>query len=78
LFNPEIGVIADLVATASESSVDEEGNDRIAAREIEVVFGHPVDPYSRLDVTDGLSAKSHDTRTLPACAPRAGLSILVP
>jgi hypothetical protein len=50
-FNPEIGVLADIVATASESSEDAEGNDKISAREVELVFGHPIDPYSRLDVT---------------------------
>jgi hypothetical protein len=50
-FNPEIGVIADVVAQASESSEDGEGNDKLSAREVEVIFGHAIDPYSRLDVT---------------------------
>lgn len=50
-FNPEIGVIADIVAQSSESPEDGEGSDTITAREVEVVFGHPIDPYSRLDVT---------------------------
>jgi hypothetical protein len=50
-FNPEIGVLADVVAQASESSADGEGNDKVSAREVELVFGHPIDPYSRLDVT---------------------------
>ncbi|MBI2884626.1 MAG: hypothetical protein HYY15_00440 [Candidatus Omnitrophica bacterium] len=50
--NPEIGVLADIVAQTSESSqVDAEGNDKISAREVELIFGHPIDPYSRLDVT---------------------------
>ena len=50
-FNPEIGVLADIVGQLSESSADGEGNDKISAREVELVFGHPIDPYSRLDVT---------------------------
>ncbi len=49
--NPEIGVVGDIVGQLSESSADGEGNDTITAREVEVVFGHPIDPYSRLDVT---------------------------
>jgi hypothetical protein len=50
-FNPEIGVLADIVGQLSESSADGEGNDKISAREVELVFGHPIDPYSRLDIT---------------------------
>ncbi len=50
-FNPEIGVLADIVGQFSESREDGEGNDKLSAREVELVFGHPVDPYSRLDVT---------------------------
>ena len=49
--NPEIGVVADVVGQLSESSADGEGNDKFSAREVELVFGHPIDPYSRLDVT---------------------------
>ncbi len=50
-FNPEIGVLADVVGQFSESSADGEGNDKLSAREVELVLGHPIDPYSRLDVT---------------------------
>lgn len=50
-FNPEIGVLADMVAQSSEASTDGEGNDKISVRELELIFGHPIDPYSRLDVT---------------------------
>ena len=50
-FNPEIGVLADIVGQMSESAEDGEGNDKLSAREVEIVFGHPIDPYSRLDVT---------------------------
>ena len=38
-FNPEIGVVGDVVATSSESKEDAEGNDRIAVRELELVLG---------------------------------------
>jgi hypothetical protein len=54
-FNPEIGLLADVVAQLSESEADAEGNDRLSVRETELVFGHPIDPYSRLDVTVALS-----------------------
>jgi len=54
-FNPEIGALADVVGRLSESSADGEGNDTVSARELELVFGHPIDPYSRLDVTTSFS-----------------------
>ncbi|MDO8748682.1 MAG: hypothetical protein Q7J72_06195 [Candidatus Omnitrophota bacterium] len=54
-FNPEIGVVGDIVATSSESRGDSEGNDRIALRELELVLGHYVDPYSRFDATISFS-----------------------
>jgi hypothetical protein len=50
-FNPEIGVLTDIVGQVSESGAEGEGNDKISAREVELVFGHPIDPYSRLDIT---------------------------
>lgn len=53
--NPEIGVVGDIVATSSESAEDTEGNDRAAVRELELVFGHYVDPYSRFDATISFS-----------------------
>ncbi|MBI4598195.1 MAG: hypothetical protein HY737_07350 [Candidatus Omnitrophica bacterium] len=48
--NPEIGVVADIAGQLSESSADGEGNDKLSVREIELIFGHPIDPYSRFDV----------------------------
>jgi hypothetical protein len=54
-FNPEIGVVADIVASFSESKEDFEGNDKISVREVELVFGHDIDPYSRFDSTFTLS-----------------------
>lgn len=50
-FNPEIGVLADVVGELSESSAEGEGNDKLSVRELELIFGHPIDPYARLDTT---------------------------
>ena len=52
---PEIGVVGEIVATASENKSDTEGNNRISAREIELVLGNYVDPYSRYDATISFS-----------------------
>ena len=65
-FNPEIGVLADIVGQLSESSADGEGNDTLSAREMELVFGHPIDPYSRLDVTATFS--DFEAASLAVCA----------
>jgi len=48
-FLPDIGVVTDIVASSTESTEDEEGNDRLSVREIEFIFGHDIDPYARLD-----------------------------
>jgi len=50
-FNPEIGVVADMLGQRSSSSKEGDGNDKLSVREIELVFGHPIDPYSRFDST---------------------------
>ena len=50
-FNPEIGMLADVTGQLSESGVDTEGNDKLSVRELELIFGHPIDPYSRFDST---------------------------
>lgn len=55
VFNPEIGVIADITAISTESKEDAEGNDKVSLRELELVIGHDIDPYSRLDTTITLS-----------------------
>ena len=52
---PEIGVVADIVYTQNSAKEDEEGADRISARELELVLGSNVDPYSRLDATIAFS-----------------------
>lgn len=49
--NPEIGVVADLTGILTESDEDSEGNDKLSVRELEVVFGHDIDPFSRFDST---------------------------
>lgn len=54
-FLPEIGVVGDIVATSTQSDEDSEGNDRFSLREIELVFGHDIDPYSRFDATIAFS-----------------------
>lgn len=50
-FNPEIGVVADIVGQVSDSGEDSEGNDKISVRELHLVLGHDIDPYSRFDST---------------------------
>ncbi|MDO8730306.1 MAG: hypothetical protein Q7J69_03880 [Candidatus Omnitrophota bacterium] len=52
---PEIGLVGDIVATTSEDAADTEGNDRISAREVELVVGSNVDPYSRFDASFAFS-----------------------
>ncbi len=48
-FNPEIGVVGTAQASLTEKTTDEEGNDAIALKELELNFASYVDPYSRLD-----------------------------
>ncbi len=55
VFNPEIGVVGDLVGQLSSSAADADGNRKISARQVELVVGHAVDPYARFDATVGLS-----------------------
>lgn len=50
-FIPEIGVVADITGSLSESKEDEEGNDRFSVREVELIIGHDIDPFSRFDST---------------------------
>lgn len=53
-FNPEIGVVADVVGRLSEEEPEDpfgedEGIDRLSFREAEIVFGAFVDPFTRGD-----------------------------
>ena len=48
---PEIGAVADVTALLSQRGEDADGNDKISVRELELVLGHDIDPYSRFDST---------------------------
>ena len=50
-FTPEIGAVADVAMKLDSPASDTGGADRVAVREIELVLGSNVDPYSRLDAT---------------------------
>ncbi len=52
---PEIGVVADAVLMLDSPKADAEGADRLSMRELELVLGSAVDPYSRLDATISFS-----------------------
>ena len=54
-WNPDIGAVLDTVLKLDSPRVDEEGADRISVRELELVLGSAVDPYSRLDATIAFS-----------------------
>jgi hypothetical protein len=48
---PDISVVGDVLAILTESKEDEEGNDAINLRELEVTFGGWADPWTRYDAT---------------------------
>jgi hypothetical protein len=50
-FTPDIGAVVDITGSLSESKDDEEGNDRISVRELELIISHDIDPYARFDST---------------------------
>ena len=50
-FTPEIGAVADVALKLDSPKADTGGADRVSLREIELVLGSNVDPYSRLDAT---------------------------
>ena len=50
-FTPEIGVVADIAANFEKSKFDTENANRVQVREVELVMGSNVDPFSRLDTT---------------------------
>lgn len=54
-WNPDIGALADTVLLLDSPKEDVEGADRISVRELELILGSPVDPYSRLDATIAFS-----------------------
>jgi len=57
-FTPEIGAVADVVAKLDSSKVDPENVNRVSIRELELVLGSNVDPYSRLDATIAFNDKN--------------------
>ncbi len=54
-WNPEIGVVGDVVFRLDSAKTDEEGADRVSLRELELILGSAVDPYSRFDATIAFS-----------------------
>ncbi|OGW79653.1 MAG: hypothetical protein A3G33_07645 [Omnitrophica bacterium RIFCSPLOWO2_12_FULL_44_17] len=48
-FNPDIGMVGSVVGKLTESKEDQEGNNSIALKELELNVGHVVDPFSRAD-----------------------------
>ena len=59
-FTPEIGAVADIVAkfdTPKNAAFDEDYINQVDVRELELVLGSNVDPYSRLDATIAFSEK---------------------
>ena len=54
-WTPEIGVVADTVLKLDSSKEDVDGNNRLSLRELELVLGSNVDPFSRLDATVSFS-----------------------
>jgi hypothetical protein len=73
-WTPEIGVVVDTVFTSDTPKEDEEGADRLSVRELELVLGSEVDPYSRLDATISLS-DFEDTSLEEAYLTRFGLPL---
>ena len=54
-WNPDIGVVGDIVAKLDSAKTDTNGSDRVSVREVELVFGSDVDPFSRFDATIAFS-----------------------
>lgn len=54
-WNPDIGVIGDVVYKHDSPKTDTGGSDRVSVRELELIMGSFVDPYSRFDVNIGFS-----------------------
>jgi hypothetical protein len=54
-WNPDIGVVADTLFKHDSGREDTEGSDRLSVREVELVMGSFVDPYSRFDANIGFS-----------------------
>lgn len=59
-WTPEIGVIADTLFALNSSRAVEEGMDQFSIRELELVLGSNVDPFSRLDATIAFSTSEEE------------------
>jgi len=57
-FTPEIGAVADIATRFEKSKFDTENANRVQVRELELVLGSNVDPYSRLDATVAFTEES--------------------
>lgn len=57
-FTPEIGAVADMAVKFEKSKFDTENANRLQVRELELVLGSNVDPYSRLDATVAFTEES--------------------
>ncbi len=55
---PEIGAVADVAVRLDSPKTDDNGADRVSVREVELVLGGNVDPYSRLDSTIAFTEES--------------------
>lgn len=52
---PDISVVADTLFTSTSTKEDEEGANRVSLRELELLLGSDIDPFSRLDATIAFS-----------------------
>ncbi len=73
-WNPDIGVIADVVYKHDDGKEDAEGSDRLSVRELELVMGSYIDPYSRMDVNIAFS-DFEDVEVQEAYITRFGLPL---
>jgi hypothetical protein len=71
-WTPEIGAMADTVFTSSSTKEDTEGANRLSLRELELILGSNIDPFSRLDVVISFS-DSEDPSLEEAYMTRFGL-----
>ena len=58
-FTPEIGAVADIATKFEKSKFDPDNANRVQVRELELVLGSNVDPYSRLDATVAFTEESN-------------------
>lgn len=73
-WTPEIGAMADTVFTSSSTKEDTEGANRLSLRELELILGSNVDPFSRLDAVISFS-DSEDPSLEEAYMTRFGLPL---